>query len=153
MPQKLTDQVKKQICDFYDRDDISRQMPGMKDVKSIKSNTGTNLRIQKRTMIMSIREAFELFKTTYPETSVGKTLFYKERPAHVLPINDTPHNVGACKTHANYIIFFSLFRNMRQTFRKCTESCWARYRVVWIMKIACLTVVMYAKKQTFGILP
>ncbi|KAJ8720597.1 hypothetical protein PYW08_006062 [Mythimna loreyi] len=103
VPRKLTDEGKKQICDFYNRDDVSRQMPGIKDVKTVKSSTGTKLRMQKRTMIMSIREAFEIFKETYPETFVGKTVFYKERPAHILPINDTPHNVCVCTTHSNYI--------------------------------------------------
>lgn len=103
VPRKLKDEVKRQICDFYNRDDISRQLPGMKDVKSIKSNTGTKLRIQKRTMIMSIREAFELFKETFPATSIGKTVFYTERPAYILPISYTPHNVCVCTTHSNYI--------------------------------------------------
>lgn len=102
-PRKLTDEGKKLICDFYNRDDISRQMPGIKDVKTVKSNTGTKTRVQKRTMIMSIREAFEIFKETHPEMSMGKTVFYNERPAHILPINDTPHNVCVCTTHSNYI--------------------------------------------------
>ncbi|GFQ94674.1 hypothetical protein TNCT_179411 [Trichonephila clavata] len=64
VPRKLTDEGKKQIYDFYDRDDINRQMPGRKDVKTVKSNMGVKLRIQKRTMIMNIREAFEIFKET-----------------------------------------------------------------------------------------
>lgn len=92
-PRKLTDEGKKLICVFYNRDDISRQMPGIKDVKTVKSNTGMKMRVQKRTMIMSIREAFEIFKETHPEISIGKTVFYNERPAHILTINDTSHNV------------------------------------------------------------
>lgn len=100
---KLTDGGKKLICDFYNRDDISCQMPGIKDVKTVKSNTGTKMRIQKRIMIMSIREAFELFKKAHSEISIGKTVFYNERPAHILPVNETPHNVCVCTTHSNYI--------------------------------------------------
>lgn len=103
-PRKLTDEVKKLICDFYNKDDISKQMPGIKDAKTVKSNTGVKMRIQKRTMIMNIGEAYEIFKEAHPEISVGKTAFYNERPAHVLPINDTPHNVCVCTTHSNYII-------------------------------------------------
>lgn len=53
-PRKLTDEGKKLICVFYNRDGISRQMPGIKDVKTVKSNTGMKMRVQKRTMIMSI---------------------------------------------------------------------------------------------------
>lgn len=102
-PRKLTVEGKKLICDFYNRDDISRQMPGIKDVKTVKSNNGTKIRIQKRTMVMNIREAYEIFKEIHPEVPVGKTVFYYERPAHILPINDTPHNVCVCTTHSNYI--------------------------------------------------
>lgn len=52
-------------------------MPGIKDVKSIKYNTGMELRIHKRTMIMNIGEALELFKPTYTETYVSETVFYE----------------------------------------------------------------------------
>lgn len=72
-------------------------------INCVRSNTGTKLRIQKRTITMSIHKAFEIFKTTYPEITVGKPIFYKERPAYVLPTNDTPHNVWICTTHSNYM--------------------------------------------------
>ncbi|GFQ85053.1 hypothetical protein TNCT_217721 [Trichonephila clavata] len=67
-PRKLTDEGEKQIHDFYNRDDISRQTPNIKDNKTVKSHVGVKLRIQKRTMIKNIREAFEIFKETNPET-------------------------------------------------------------------------------------
>ncbi|KAL3288258.1 hypothetical protein HHI36_002707 [Cryptolaemus montrouzieri] len=70
------------------QDDISRPMPGIKDLKTVMSNTGTKVRIQKRTMIMSIREAFEMLKETHPEISIEETVFYNERPDHILPIDD-----------------------------------------------------------------
>lgn len=103
MPSKSIDEITEIIRNFYERDDISRQMPGIKDAKSIKTSTGKKLRIQKRTMIMSVREAFELFQISFPEISIGKTLFYNERPAYVLPVNETPHNVCVCIIHSNYI--------------------------------------------------
>ncbi|KAL3279641.1 hypothetical protein HHI36_017147 [Cryptolaemus montrouzieri] len=31
----------------------------------------------------------------------GKTVL-DERPDHILPINDTPHNICVCTTHSNY---------------------------------------------------
>ncbi|GFQ70371.1 hypothetical protein TNCT_402871 [Trichonephila clavata] len=123
VPRKLMDEGKKQIYDFYDRGDINRQMPGINDVKTVKSNMGVKLRIQKRIMIMNIPEAFEIFKETYHETFVGKTVFYKERPAHILPINDTPQKDFAyVQLTQTTLIFFSLFRNMRQTFQKYTKN-------------------------------
>ncbi|GFR05647.1 uncharacterized protein TNCT_283711 [Trichonephila clavata] len=97
--------VKKQIYDFYDRDDINRQMPGIKDVKTVKSNMGVKLRIQKRTMIINIREAFEILKETYLETFVGKTAFYKERPTHTHSANQrySSKSFCVCTTYSNYI--------------------------------------------------
>ncbi|KAL3290261.1 hypothetical protein HHI36_023611 [Cryptolaemus montrouzieri] len=56
-PPKLTDVGKKLICEFYHRDDINRQMPGMRCENS-QIQKGTNIRIQKRTMIMSIQKVF-----------------------------------------------------------------------------------------------
>lgn len=108
MPWKLTTELKQQISDFYNRDDISRQMPGMKDVKSFKSNVGTKEKMQKRTMIMSISEAYEIFKTLYAETSICMSLFYKERPAYILPVSHTPHNVCVCITHSNFIALLEI---------------------------------------------
>ncbi|GFR15052.1 hypothetical protein TNCT_267891 [Trichonephila clavata] len=98
-------------------------MPGIKDVKTVKPNMGGKLRIQRQTMIMNIREAFEIFKETYSEAFVGKAVFYKEIPAHILPINDTPQKVFAyVQLTQTVLIFFSLFRNMRQTFHKHTKN-------------------------------
>ncbi|CAG5046355.1 unnamed protein product [Parnassius apollo] len=151
VPRKLMDDLlcEQRTIKNFNRDDISRQMPGMKNVKTIKSNTGTKSRIQKRAMIMSIHEAFKRFKGTYPETSLDKTVFYKERRGHILPINSTPHNVYVCIAHSNYNNLLHAISKHATDFPKTHQDFLKKSHVVYRMKIACPTVVMYAKNP-FG---
>ncbi|GFQ63885.1 hypothetical protein TNCT_727591 [Trichonephila clavata] len=39
-PRKLSEEGKKQTHDFYNKNDISRQMTGIRDVKTVKYNMG-----------------------------------------------------------------------------------------------------------------
>ena len=100
----LTSEVKSFIKEFFCNDEISWQAPGKQDVKSVKNPvSGERNHIQKRYMIMSIGEAFEQFKDSHPDVTIGKSTFFSLRPQHVLPLADTPHNVCVCKYHCNCI--------------------------------------------------
>jgi hypothetical protein len=59
--------------------------------------------MQKRHMVLTISEAFHLFKLDFPEIPVGKTLFYQLRPQHVKLLSQLPHNVCVCMYHANFV--------------------------------------------------
>ena len=71
---------------FFERDDISWQTPGKRDVVSVK-NTKTGNKIKKRFMIMSISEAHKLFTedNTF-EFKLSQSKFYELRPQHVRPV-------------------------------------------------------------------
>jgi len=88
---------------FYARDDISRQAPGKRDTKSVKNpNTGEREMIQKRHMIMTIKEAFSLYTNEFQDKNVKLSKFYDLRPQHVLLSSEMPHNVCVCRYHANF---------------------------------------------------
>lgn len=90
------------IKEFYASDPISRQAPGKRDTKSVKCpETGKRILMQKRNMVMTIKEAYEDFKTKFPDIMVKKSTFFSLRPTHVLPLSQMPHNVCVCKYHAN----------------------------------------------------
>jgi hypothetical protein len=64
-------------------------------------------------MVLTINEAFSLFKLEFNEICVSKSLFYQYRPQHVKLLSELPHNVCVCMYHAN---FFYLIEALRKTF-------------------------------------
>ncbi len=89
------------VREFYERDDISRQAPGMRDVvtvrrRSEKENPETAFN-------NSILEAYRYFKKEHPEFIIGKSKFAELRPSHVLRSSDTPRNVCLCRYHENIV--------------------------------------------------
>ena len=61
------------VISAYEDDEVSRLMPGMKDRVSLgKSNYK-----QKRLMLCSVKELYELFKEKYPASKIGLTKFFE----------------------------------------------------------------------------
>ncbi len=86
------------VREYYERDDISRQASGMRDVVTVREG-GVKKKIQKRHLTMSILEAYRYFKKEHP--IIGKSKFAELRPSHVLRSSDTPRNVCLCRYHEN----------------------------------------------------
>ena len=59
------------ITNFYEDSDYSRQMPGQKDLVSIKRNVHK----QKRLVLLTLKELHASFKSKYPEITVGFSKF------------------------------------------------------------------------------
>lgn len=83
------------VQDFYLEDEISRQSSNTKDSRKSK-DFGT---VVIRYMMMSIGEAFELFKNKYPTLKISRSKFYALRPRWVR--EDSPHQVCMCIQHQN----------------------------------------------------
>lgn len=99
----ISDAVIKYVKEFYERDDIVRQCPGIKEWKSIKDKrSGKRIRVQKKYLTMSLRECYVQFKIEYPETKIGKSIFYSLRPKHVSLVREIPHDVCMCIYHENF---------------------------------------------------
>lgn len=91
------------VREFYSSDDISRQAPGIRDVKTMKDpDSGMRTKIQKRYMNMTVKEAYTLFKTEHPTAEIKKSKFYELRPQNIALATEMPHNVCVCKYHANF---------------------------------------------------
>ncbi len=89
------------IKEFYLRDDISMQTPGKRDYVTIRQN-GEKIQVQKRYMLMTLREAHALFvEENGPTIKIGKSKFAELRPCHVLYMSNIPENVCLCQTHEN----------------------------------------------------
>lgn len=118
-PRKMDQESINKVTDFYNNDEISRQAPGKRDVKSVKDPaTGKRSLVQLRHMVMDIGEAYEEFKKSNPDQNISKSKFYNLRPQNILPVNNMPHNVCVCKSHANFTFLIEAISKSQTCFPK-----------------------------------
>lgn len=99
----ISEEAIQKIKQYYMRDDVSRQSPGIKDCKSIKDpKTGKRSQVQKRYLITSLRECYSHFKQENPDVRVGKSVFCSYRPQNICTVSEIPHDVCVCIYHANF---------------------------------------------------
>lgn len=106
------------IREFFSRDDISRQAPGKRDTKSVKMKDGKRETRQKRHLIMTVKEAFSVYKEKFPQSDVHISTFYSFRPKHILLSSEIPHNVCVCKYHGNFNFLVEAVHENLPTFPK-----------------------------------
>ncbi|CAF1310453.1 unnamed protein product [Adineta ricciae] len=98
--QSIPSEVKKKVFDYYIRDDISYQSPGKRDTITVKEN-GAKLKLQRRYLLFSLRELYELFIQENPQIKLSLSSFQDLRPSNVLYKSSIPHNVCVCIYHEN----------------------------------------------------
>jgi hypothetical protein len=99
----ISEETQKTVQTFYQRDDISRQAPGRKDVVIIRENGGKS-KVQARHLTTSVNEVYAMFREIHPDVMIGKSKFAELRPKHVLLSSQLPRNVCLCKYHENFIM-------------------------------------------------
>ena len=94
------------VINFYQSDEISRHMPGMKDFVSVKQE-GKRVHTQKRLILSNLKEVYHAFKDAYPDKKIGFSRFAELRPQHcVLAGASGTHTVCVCTTHQNMKLMF-----------------------------------------------
>lgn len=89
---------------FYLQDSNSKILPGMKDVMSIKVD-GERRAAQKRLILYTIKELYDMFQTSHPEMNISLSYFCHLRPKNVvLPGASGTHVVCVCTIHQNIIL-------------------------------------------------
>lgn len=112
------------VREFYQNDEISWQAPGRKDFVRVGNLIQPKENVQKKIMLMTIDEAFESFKTVHPEVQIGRSSFFKLRPANVKPSSDMPHNVCVCRYHANMEMALTAASQICESIPpKCRQLC------------------------------
>ena len=98
---RIPEDIFVKVKQFYESDEISRQMPGKKDSVSMLVS-GVKKQVQKRLILLTVYEAFLLFKEKFPEIKLGFSKFAEARPKNiVLPGSAGTHNVCVCTYHQN----------------------------------------------------
>lgn len=116
-PVRTDSEIESFVKSFYQRDSVSRVMPGKADTVAIWDKDGKKTIHQKRHLLFTIGEAYELLKQDHPEVTIGKSKFASLRPPFVLLSSSLPHNVCGCKYHQNMICMLdSLHRNYPDVF-------------------------------------
>ncbi|CAF1985414.1 unnamed protein product [Rotaria magnacalcarata] len=98
---QLADKLKIDIHNFYQRDDISYQLPGKRDTVVVKEDDGKKVTYQKRILINNLRETYELFKDENKSVDLSRSSFADLRPAFVVSKSALTHRNCLCVYHEN----------------------------------------------------
>ncbi|CAH0550960.1 unnamed protein product [Brassicogethes aeneus] len=102
----LPDHLRDLVVGFYREPQISRELPGAKEYKSVLED-GKRVQKQKRLVLGTLKEIYEAFKTTHPNKNIGFSKFCQLRPAEcVLAGASGTHSVCVCQTHQNFKLMF-----------------------------------------------
>ena len=105
--------TEKLVLEFYERDEISRQLPGRKDIVVVVEN-GEKVLKQKKLLLMNVFEVYQMFKKEYPQVKIGKSKFAVLRPQHVCICLEKDHTVCCCVYHENFSLLLEGLRKLNK---------------------------------------
>lgn len=100
---RLNQQVAESVVKFYERDDISRQAPGLKDFIRITDSDGMKTSVQIKHLMYPIRTVYKKYCDEMNATPLHLSKFFSLRPKHVVSVTKIPHTVCLCPYHENFI--------------------------------------------------
>lgn len=90
------------VRSFYENDEVSRAMPGIKDCVTVTEADGSKSKISKRLILCNLKEAHKHFKDKFPSIKIGFSKFAELRPKQcILAGQSGTHSVCVCTTHQN----------------------------------------------------
>lgn len=95
----LSEEHIRHVKEFYQDDEFSRQCPGKKDCVIVRNNHG-KMHIQKRMLLVNLRELYLEFKKRHSDIKIGFSKFCTLRPPWCVTV-DSPgmHSVCVCVKH------------------------------------------------------
>lgn len=97
----ISEADKQTVINSFDSEDLSRPMAGTNDFVSEFRN-GRKEQVQKRLLMMSLKEAYMIFEETCRDVKIGFTLFTQLRPKHCILLDSKgTHSVCVCTIHEN----------------------------------------------------
>lgn len=93
---------------FYRNDLHSRVMPGKRDYKIVSNYDGQKVKEQKRLMLCSLKELYQIFKEANPQIKIEFSKFAQLRPKECILIGGSgTHSICVCALHQNAKLLFS----------------------------------------------
>ena len=103
------------VANFYEQDDISRTAQGKRDTIVVCTDV-RNETHQIRRLIMTVAEAYKLFRDKYSYECTGKSKFAELQPKHVRLSSDLPVNVCTCRYHQNLMLLCEAMHKIQKDF-------------------------------------
>lgn len=95
---KIHSEVIEEVKAFYEDDEFSRLMPGIKDKVSV----ARNIYRQKRLLLCNLEELYSTFKEKNPNAKIGLSKFCELRPKWCVTVDQKGvHSVCVCVIHQN----------------------------------------------------
>ena len=94
----------KLVTDYYCKNEVSWQAPGRQDCVIIHELTSSGEKVktmQSWYLLISLKEAYHLFKSEHDNKPVGLSKFCDLRPQNVKLFDQIPHNVCVCMYNEN----------------------------------------------------
>lgn len=88
--------LEKNVHDFFCLDLISRQLPGIRDFIITQDDKGEKQKVQKRNMLMTLKEAHKEFLNMFNDCSISFSKFCKLRPTFVQLFTSEIHHSCGC---------------------------------------------------------
>ncbi|CAF3410399.1 unnamed protein product [Rotaria socialis] len=98
---QLANKLNTGVHNFYQRDDISYQLPGKRDTVVVKDDDGKKVTYQKRILINNLRETYEFFKDENKSVDLSRSSFADLRPVFVFSKSALAHRNWLCVYHEN----------------------------------------------------
>lgn len=99
-PKNLLDSaVLKDVGEFYKSDDNSQMCPGKNDFKIVRDSQNKKLYVQKKMLLMSLKESYQEFKKIYKNHKIGFTKFCSLKPPEIVVL-------GSSGTHATCVCIY-----------------------------------------------
>jgi hypothetical protein len=106
------------VVAFYESEDASRICPGKKDCVSVRNKDGKKEHVQKRLVLMNLKELHAQFKNAHPNMKVGFSKFAELRPKWcVLAGASGTHSVCVCCIHQNAKLMVNAL-NLQVTYKE-----------------------------------
>lgn len=102
----LSQEVVQKVLDFYREADVSKELAGRKEYKSVREGDKRVLK-QKRLILANLSEIYAMFVEKFPDIKIGFTKFAEHRPPEcVLAGAAGTHTVCVCVIHENFKLKF-----------------------------------------------
>ena len=119
----LSEDVKNLVREFWKSDEISRICPSAKDFLRIRNEEGIKESVQKRLVLMNLKEAFALYKSDETNPCIGFSTFAELRPKNcILAGASSTHSVCVCIYHQNAKLQFSALGLKKMYYKDLLEK-------------------------------
>ena len=114
--QKLNEEIRQDVCLFYEDDEYSRMMPCTNDYMRV----GKNVHEQKQLLLCNLHELYTAFKEKHPNSKIGLSKFCNLRPKWYVTVSASgTHSVCVCTSQQNTKLIVDAFTS---TINKCIKK-------------------------------